>query len=220
MRNFIMAIDGPAGSGKSTIAKILAERHSLTYLDTGAMYRMVALYFLENNVDLDNDAEVRINLAKIVLDIDKNRFMMNGKDVSEEIRTPRVSGLVSFVARIKRVRERLVELQREISYGKNVVLDGRDIGTVVFPNADLKIFLVASPEERAKRRLKEYGEKGVKEDYESVLNNIKERDLIDSTRAESPLKKAEDAVEIDTSFMTIDEVTEAISRLVKEKTGE
>ncbi len=220
MRNFIMAIDGPAGSGKSTIAKILAERHSLTYLDTGAMYRMVALYFLENNVDLDNDAEVRINLAKIVLDIDKNRFMMNGKDVSEEIRTPRVSGLVSFVARIKRVRERLVELQREISYGKNVVLDGRDIGTVVFPNADLKIFLVASPEERAKRRLKEYGEKGVKEDYESVLNNIKERDLIDSTRAESPLKKAEDAVEIDTSFMTIDEVTEEISRLVKEKTGE
>ena len=220
MRNFIMAIDGPAGSGKSTIAKILAEKHNLTYLDTGAMYRMVALYFFENNVDLDNDMEVKLNLAGIKMDIEKDRFILNGKDVSKEIRTPRVSGLVSFVARIKRVREKLVELQREISNGKNVVLDGRDIGTVVFPNAALKIFLVASPEERAKRRMKEYEEKGMKEDFEAVLANIKERDMIDSTREEGPLKKAYDAVEIDTSFMTIDEVSEEISRLVKEKIGE
>ncbi len=220
MRNFIIAIDGPAGSGKSTIAKILAEKNNLTYLDTGAMYRMVALYFLENNVDLDNDAEVRLNLAKIKLDIEKDKFFVNGEDVSKEIRSPRVSNLVSFVARIKRVRERLVELQREISYGKNVILDGRDIGTVVFPNADLKVFLIASPEERAKRRLKEYEEKGIQENFESVLANIKERDMIDSTREESPLKKAEDAVEVDTSFMTIDEVTETINRLIKEKTGE
>ncbi len=220
MRNFIIAIDGPAGSGKSTIAKILAEKNNLTYLDTGAMYRMVALYFLENNVDLDNDAEVRLNLAKIKLDIEKDKFFVNGEDVSKEIRGPRVSNLVSFVARIKRVRERLVELQREISYGKNVILDGRDIGTVVFPNADLKVFLIASPEERAKRRLKEYEEKGIQESFESVLANIKERDMIDSTREESPLKKAEDAVEVDTSFMTIDEVTETINRLIKEKTGE
>ncbi|MCF2624641.1 (d)CMP kinase [Fusobacterium perfoetens] len=220
MRNFIMAIDGPAGSGKSTIAKILAERHNLTYLDTGAMYRMVALYFFENNVDLDNDMEVKLNLDKIKMDIEKDKFILNGKDVSKDIRTPRVSGLVSFVARIKRVREKLVELQREISNGKNVVLDGRDIGTVVFPNAALKIFLVASPEERAKRRMKEYEEKGMKEDFEAVLANIKERDMIDSTREEGPLKKAYDAVEIDTSFMTIDEVSEEISRLVKEKIGE
>lgn len=181
---------------------------------------MVALYFLENNVDLDNDAEVRLNLAKIKLDIEKDKFFVNGEDVSKEIRSPRVSNLVSFVARIKRVRERLVELQREISYGKNVILDGRDIGTVVFPNADLKVFLIASPEERAKRRLKEYEEKGIQESFESVLANIKERDMIDSTREESPLKKAEDAVEVDTSFMTIDEVTETINRLIKEKTGE
>ena len=131
-----------------------------------------------------------------------------------------MSGLVSFVARIKRVREKLVELQREISRGKNVVLDGRDIGTVVFPDAPLKIFLIASAEERAKRRMKEYEEKGIKEDFESVLANIKERDMIDSTRSESPLKKADDAVEIDTSFMTIEEVTDEITRLVKEKTGE
>lgn len=217
--NFIMAIDGPAGSGKSTIAKILAERHNLTYLDTGAMYRMVAYYFLENNVDLDNDAEVRLNLAKVVLDIRDNRFFLNGKNVSEEIRTPRVSGLVSFVARLKRVRERLVELQREISSGKNVVLDGRDIGTVVFPDASLKIFLVASPEERAKRRMKDYEEKGIKESYEKVLEGIKERDLIDSTRKESPLKKADDAVEIDTSNLNIEEVTEIISKMIIEKIG-
>lgn len=220
MRNFIMAIDGPAGSGKSTIAKILAEKNNLTYLDTGAMYRMVALYFFENNVELENDLEVKLNLNQIKMDIEKDKFILNGKDVSKDIRTPRVSGLVSFVARIKRVREKLVELQREISRGKNVVLDGRDIGTVVFPNASLKIFLVASPEERAKRRMKEYEEKGIKEDFESVLANIKERDLIDSTREEGPLKKAEDAVEIDTSFMTIEEVTNEISRLVKEKIGE
>ena len=220
MKNFIMAIDGPAGSGKSTIAKILAEKNNLTYLDTGAMYRMVALYFFENNVDLDNDMEVKLNLDKIKMDIEKDKFILNGKDVSKDIRTPRVSGLVSFVARIKRVREKLVELQREISRGKNVVLDGRDIGTVVFPNAPLKIFLIASQEERAKRRMKEYEEKGIKEDFEAVLANIKERDMIDSTRSESPLKKAEDAVEIDTSFMTIEEVTDEITRLVKEKTGE
>lgn len=220
MRNFIMAIDGPAGSGKSTIAKILAEKNNLIYLDTGAMYRMVALYFFENNVDLDNDMEVKLNLDKIKMDIGKDKFILNGRDVSKEIRTPRVSGLVSFVARIKRVREKLVELQREISQGKNVVLDGRDIGTVVFPNAPLKIFLIASPEERAKRRMKEYEEKGIKEDFEAVLANIKERDMIDSTRSEGPLKKADDAVEIDTSFMTIEEVTEEITRLVKEKTGE
>ena len=220
MRNFIIAIDGPAGSGKSTIAKILAERNNLTYLDTGAMYRMVALYFFENNVELENDLEVKLNLEQIKMDIEKDKFILNKKDVSKDIRTPRVSGLVSFVARIKRVREKLVELQREISRGKNVVLDGRDIGTVVFPNASLKIFLVASPEERAKRRMKEYEEKGIKEDFESVLANIKERDLIDSTREEGPLKKAEDAVEIDTSFMTIEEVTNEISKLVKEKIGE
>lgn len=220
MRNFIMAIDGPAGSGKSTIAKILAEKNNLIYLDTGAMYRMVALYFFENNVDLDNDMEVKLNLDKIKMDIEKDKFILNGRDVSKEIRTPRVSGLVSFVARIKRVREKLVELQREISQGKNVVLDGRDIGTVVFPNAPLKVFLIASPEERAKRRMKEYEEKGIKEDFEAVLANIKERDMIDSTRSEGPLKKADDAVEIDTSFMTIEEVTEEITRLVKEKTGE
>lgn len=210
----VIAIDGPAGSGKSTIAKIIAKNNDLIYLDTGAMYRMVALYFFENNVDLDNDFEVRINLDKIKIDIKKDRFILNGEDVTEQIRTPRVNSLVSLVAKIKRVREKLVDLQRRVSIGKNVILDGRDIGTVVFPNADLKIFLVASAEERAKRRLKEYQEKGIEESYESVLKNIKERDRIDSTREESPLKKANDAIEIDTSFMSIDEVVAAITELL------
>lgn len=217
--NHIIAIDGPAGSGKSTIAKIIAKKENLTYLDTGAMYRMVALYFFENNVDFDNDFEVKLNLDKIKIDIQKDRFILNGKDVTEEIRTPRVNGLVSLVAKIKRVREKLVELQRTISRGKNVILDGRDIGTVVFPNAGLKIFLVASAEERAKRRLNEYKEKGIEEDYEAVLANIKERDRIDSTREESPLKKAEDAIEIDTSFMTIDEVVNKIMEIINSLTS-
>ena len=130
-----------------------------------------------------------------------------------------MSAIVSPVSAIKEVRVKLVDLQREISKGKSVILDGRDIGTVVFPNGDVKIFLVASPEERAKRRLKEYEEKGVEADYESVLASIKERDYLDSTRKESPLKKAEDAHEIDSSTMSIDEVVEAISKYIDEKIG-
>lgn len=220
MKNFIMAIDGPAGSGKSTIAKILAKNYNLTYLDTGAMYRMVALYFLDNGIDFDSNSEVIKSLPNIKIDIEKDKFILNGKDVSEEIRTPRVSTKVSFAAKIKEVREKLVELQREISFGKNVVLDGRDIGTVVFPNADLKIFLVASPEERAKRRMKDYEEKGIKESFEAVLENIKERDMIDSTRKESPLKKAEDAIEVDTSFLDIEETVDILGKYLKEKKGE
>lgn len=214
MTTRIIAIDGPAGSGKSTIAKIIAKNNNLIYLDTGAMYRMVALYFFENNVELDNEFEIKLNLNKIKIDIEKDKFVLNGKDVTNEIRTPRVNSLVSFVAKIKQVRKKLVELQREISRGKNVILDGRDIGTVVFPEANLKIFLVASAEERAKRRLKEYIEKGIEETYDEVLKNIKERDLIDSTREVSPLKKASDAIEIDTSLMSINEVVNEITKLL------
>lgn len=219
MREFIVTVDGPAGSGKSTIAKIIAKKYGFTYLDTGAMYRMIALYALENNVDLEDSKAIENMLENTKLDIVGNKFFLNGKDVSEEIRTPRVSAVVSPVAAIKEVRVKLVDLQREISKGKSVILDGRDIGTVVFPNGDVKIYLVASPEERAKRRLKEYEEKGVEADYESVLTSIKERDYIDSTRKESPLKKAEDAHEIDSSVMSIEEVVEAISKYIDEKIG-
>lgn len=219
MEEFIVTIDGPAGSGKSTIAKIIAKKYKFTYLDTGAMYRMIALYALENNIDLEDKIAIKNMLDNTKLDIVENRFFLNGKDVSEEIRTPKVSAVVSPVAAIKEVRVKLVDLQREISKGKKTILDGRDIGTVVFPNADVKIYLVASPEERANRRLKEYKEKGVEADYESVLASIKERDFIDSTREESPLIKAEDAHEIDSSIMSIEEVVEEISKYIDKKIG-
>lgn len=219
MEKFIVAVDGPAGSGKSTIAKILAKKYGLTYLDTGAMYRMATLYILRKGKASSDRESIVSLLGEMHLDIQGDRFILNGEDVSETIRTPEVAANVSAVSAVKEVREKLVQLQREISLGKKVILDGRDIGTVVFPNADLKVFLVASPEERAKRRLKEFEAKNIPTDYEEVLAAIKERDHIDSTRAESPLKKAEDAVEIDTSFMTKDEVVEAISLLIDEKTG-
>ncbi|MGL4254567.1 MAG: (d)CMP kinase [Fusobacteriaceae bacterium] len=212
MRAITVAIDGPAGSGKSTIAKILAEKYSMIYLDTGAMYRMVSLYSLENNLDLDNVEAVEEALKGIELDIRENSFYLNGRDVSQEIRTPEVTAIVSKVAAIKAVREKLVELQREISKGRRAILDGRDIGTVVFPKADLKIFLIASPEERASRRVKDYESKGIEgESYEEVLEAIKLRDYLDSTREESPLKKAGDAIEVDSSFMNISQVCEVIS---------
>lgn len=219
MKNYIIALDGPAGSGKSTIAKIIAKNFNLTYLDTGAMYRMVALYILENNIDFNNVTAVEKILDSIQVDIVDNKFILNGKDVSLEIRTPEVTKIVSPVSAIKAVRVKLVDLQRKISKGKKVILDGRDIGTVVFPNANLKIFLIASPEERAKRRVKDYASKGISENFETVLKDIIERDHSDSTREESPLKKAEDAIEVDTSSLNIAESVQVISNLIKEKIG-
>lgn len=220
MRAITVAVDGPAGSGKSTIAKILAEKYGMIYLDTGAMYRMVSLYSLENGLDLDDIVAVEKALENIEINIEGNRFYLNGKDVSEAIRTPEVTAIVSKVSAIKAVREKLVDLQREIAKGRRAILDGRDIGTVVFPNADLKIFLVASPEERANRRVKDYENKGIKgESFEDVLKAIKLRDHLDSTREESPLKKAEDAIEIDSSFMQIPEVCDAISKEIDKIEG-
>jgi len=214
MKNYIIAVDGPAGSGKSTISKIVASRLNFTYLDTGAMYRMITYYVIKNKIDIENKKSVENMLENIKLDIVKDNFFVNGKDVSKEIRGVEVTQMVSQVASIKEVRTKLVDLQREISKGKKVILDGRDIGTVVFPNANLKIFLNASSEERANRRLKEFLEKGIEQSYEEVLEDIIKRDKMDSEREESPLKKAEDAVEIDTSTLTIEGVSEKIIDLI------
>ncbi|MGL5088421.1 MAG: (d)CMP kinase [Cetobacterium sp.] len=219
MENYIIALDGPAGSGKSTIAKVIAKNFGLTYLDTGAMYRMVALYMLQNNINFFDENAVESVLDNITVDIIDEKFILNNEDVSIKIRTPEVTKIVSAVSTIKAVRIKLVDLQRDISNGKKVILDGRDIGTVVFPNADLKVFLIASAEERAKRRVKDYLSRGIIEEFETVLKDILERDHTDSTRKESPLKKAEDAIEVDTSFMNIEESVKAISDLIQNKIG-
>ena len=220
MSGFIVTVDGPAGSGKSTIAKLIAKKYNLTYLDTGAMYRMIALYVIKHNIDLEDKKAIADMLEKVDLDIEGDKFYLDGEDVTEMIRTPEVNKIVSPVAAIKEVRQKLVEMQRAISKGKRTILDGRDIGTAVFPKADVKIFLIASPEVRALRRLKEYEQKGVETTYEEVLESIKERDHIDSTRKESPLVKAEDAHEVDSSKMTIDKVVDKISEYIEEKIGE
>lgn len=206
----IIAIDGPAGSGKSTIAKLVANELNMTYLDTGAMYRLFTLKLLKESVDVNNKQQVLSFLENLNIDIKNNKFYLDGIDETNSIRSNEVSNNVSFVAAIKEVREKMVNLQRKFSECKDVILDGRDIGTVVFPMAEIKIFLVADANERAKRRLKEIEERGEKVSYEEIYNNIVERDKIDSTRKESPLKKAEDAIVVDTTGKNIDEVKNEI----------
>ena len=216
----IIAIDGPAGSGKSTIAKLIAEDLGLVYLDTGAMYRLVTLKALNEGILWNNDLnyleEIKKLLDNLNIDIKENGFYLDNVDVSEEIRKPIVSENVSDVAAIREVREKMVDLQRKFSESKNVILDGRDIGTVVFPNADLKIFLIADAKERAKRRYKELVEKGENVEIEEIYENILKRDKIDSTRKESPLKKAEDAIEVDTTSKNVEEVKNEILRMINE----
>ena len=195
----IIAIDGPAGSGKSTIAKLIAEDLELVYLDTGAMYRLVTLKALNDGI-LGNLDKIIKMLDNLNIDIKENGFYLDDIDVSEEIRKPVVSENVSDIAAIREVREKMVDLQRKFSESKNVILDGRDIGTVVFPNADVKIFLVADAKERANRRYKELVAKGENVRIEEIYENILKRDEIDSTRKESPLKKAYNAIEVDTTY--------------------
>ncbi len=215
MKNLIVAIDGPAGSGKSTIAKLLAKKYDLTYIDTGAMYRMITLYLLENNIDINDLKEVERVLNTVNLDMQGDKFYLDNVDVSTKIREKRINDNVSKVASIKTVRSNLVDLQRKISNNKDVILDGRDVGTVIFPNAQVKIFLIASPEERARRRYNEFLEKKTEITYNEVLKSIKERDHIDSTRDESPFVKADDAIELDSTNLTIEDVVNFISKEIE-----
>ena len=212
----IIAIDGPAGSGKSTIAKLIAEDLELVYLDTGAMYRLVTLKALNDGI-LGNLDKIIKMLDNLNIDIKENGFYLDKIDVSEEIRKPVVSENVSDIAAIREVREKMVDLQRKFSESKNVILDGRDIGTVVFPNADVKIFLVADAKERANRRYKELVAKGENVRIEEIYENILKRDEIDSTRKESPLKKADNAIEVDTTSKNIEEVKNEILNIVRKK---
>lgn len=211
----IIALDGPAGSGKSTIAKLVAKEKNINYLDTGAMYRMVTFYCLSNEVNLDEESAVATALESINLEINGEDFKINGNLVNEEIRSVEVTQNVSKVAAIKAVRSFLVDQQRIIASKADCILDGRDIGTVVFPNADLKVFLTAKAEVRAQRRFDQNSGQDNEQTYEEILKDIIRRDELDSTRKESPLKKADDAVEIDSSYLTIAEVSQEIMNKIK-----
>lgn len=214
---FIVAIDGPAGSGKSTVAKNIARRLEFTYLDTGAMYRAVSLKFLKNSINYSDSEELKRELEDTELDINMGMIYIDGEDVTAEIRKREVTAEVSKVAAIREVRKSMVEKQREIAKGKRIIMDGRDIGTTVFPDADVKVFLVATPQERARRRVKDYEKLGQKAEFEEILKEINKRDKEDSEREESPLVKAQDAVEIDTTIMGIEDVENIICELIEKK---
>ncbi len=215
-----VAIDGPAGAGKSTIAKKAANDLSYIYVDTGAMFRAMGLFVLRNGIDPDDRTAVASGVDKADIDIryvdGTQSVILNGENVSGLIRTDEISNAASKVAVVPEVRKKMLDLQREIASKHDVIMDGRDIGSAVLPNADLKIYLTASVEVRAERRYKENLEKGMTADLEAIKNDIRERDERDMTRKEAPLVKVEDAVEIDSSYMTIDEVVDKIESLVKE----
>ncbi|MFW5820170.1 MAG: (d)CMP kinase [Bacteroidota bacterium] len=210
--NIVIAVDGFSSTGKSTFAKAIAEKLGILYVDSGAMYRAVTLWTLENQAvkdGLPEEEKIISHLDNLDISFRKkngnNHLYLNGADREEDIRSMEVSALVSPVSKIPEVREKMVELQREMSKNRPVIMDGRDIGTVVFPRADIKIFMTAKPEIRAERRFKELKEKGKEVDLQAVIRNINERDHIDQTREVSPLKRAEDAVVLDNSHMTPEE---------------
>ncbi|POY35186.1 (d)CMP kinase [Solitalea longa] len=216
-KNFIIAIDGYSSCGKSTIAKALAKRLNFIYVDSGAMYRATTLYFLRNKIDWhDHDAVVETLKdvhVELHLENDFTQVLLNDEDVSEEIRLMPVSQNVSKVSAIKEVRKAMVKLQQKMGKTKNIVMDGRDIGTTVFPDAQLKVFMTAEPLIRAERRYKELKAKGEDISVREVLDNLKERDYEDTTREESPLRKADDAVILDNSHMTPEQQLEFVAKL-------
>lgn len=212
-----IAIDGPGGAGKSTIAKMVAEKMNMEYIDTGAMYRAIGWMFSKNNVNTEDSAEVQDVLNRTAIDFDNGKIFLNGEDISGEIRTPEISKAASVCSKLAEVRSKLVALQREIAEGKSVVMDGRDIGTNVLPNAEVKIFLTADPMVRAKRRYDQLLESGKEADLNSIFEDIKERDYQDTHRELNPLQQAEDAVLLDTSDMTINQVLDEIMKMAEGK---
>lgn len=224
-----IAIDGPSGAGKSTIARMLAQKLSFVYVDTGALYRTIGYYMHKHGIDTRDAAEVAGHLKELSLELvyqnGVQKVMLNGEDVSNEIRTPQMAMCASEVSAIPRVREYLLSLQREIAAAQNVVMDGRDIGTVVLPDADIKIYLTATPEDRANRRYHEHLFRGEQVEFEKLLADILKRDEQDMNRKISPLKKAEDAILIDTSNKKLPEsfalifstVTKRLSESAKSK---
>ena len=218
MANIQVALDGPAGSGKSTISTKIADKLGFTHIDTGAMFRAITLYALDHNIDIEDESQYDF-LNEISIRYNNDIILLNGKDVSKEIRTDRVTKNVSAVSRLKVVRDMMIHLERKAAAKGKILMDGRDIGSVVLPDADVKIFLTASKEERARRRQLELVEKGVDVTYEDVLKDIIERDRKDSTRAIAPLKQAEDAILLDTTNLNIEEVCDEIIKIVLDKVG-
>ena len=219
MSTMTIAIDGPAAAGKSTVAKRVAEKLSFIYVDTGAMYRALTWKAIQEDISLEDEGGLEQLLKqsdlKLVQSDQGQRVMLNGRDVSDEIRTNEVTNQVSIVAKHKLVREEMVNRQQQLVKEQGVVMDGRDIGTHVLPNAEVKIFMIASVEERAERRYKENVEKGYPSDLEQLKEEIRKRDNLDSNRKTSPLLRAEDAIELDTTSLSIDEVVDRIIAIVK-----
>ena len=214
-----IAIDGPAGAGKSSIAKEISRRFGFVYVDTGAMYRAIGLYMLRKGINPKEAEKVLPLLSEIKLSLrfskEGQRVLLNGEDVSEEIREPQVSMAASDVSAILGVRDFLLNLQQEMAKQNDVIMDGRDIGTVVLPNAQLKIYLTASPDERAQRRRAQLQEKGIEDSFETVLEDIKRRDYQDSHRKVAPLKPASDAQYFDTTGNTLEESVQMLSNIIK-----
>lgn len=219
-----IAIDGPAGAGKSTIARAAASKLGFIYVDTGALYRSIGLYCLNNNIETTDRTEVERILPDISVQLKYldgvQRVILNDNDVSEEIRKPECSMAASNVSAIPAVREFLFELQRKMARENDVIMDGRDIGTVILPDAEVKIFLTASPEERANRRFKELIEKGNNPDYDELLKEINQRDYNDMHRETAPLKQADDAILFDTTTLGKDEVVDELLKIISEKLGD
>jgi cytidylate kinase len=221
--SIIVAVDGPAGSGKWTVTKRIAKDMGLINLDTGATYRCVALAMIKKNIKLDETEKIEKMLNEINIEFkigeEKDLVYLDGEDVTAKIREKDVTTFVSQVSSLIPVRLKMVDLQRKMAEGKSVIMEGRDIGTYVFPNADVKIYLDASVEERANRRFKENQEKGIDMTYDEIIENIKQRDYNDMHKEMGALKKADDAILVDSTSMSIDEVATKIEEIIKEKIG-